>query len=156
MLLASSRVSSNLAAMSDGLDRKTHEEAFVAVFIQRHHRERLLFELASRRGRFLSRFCHAALHYLDPRYVVTINPPNSDPDEILAILKKHGAGKDCYAMSCNDDIDTRIFPLKEALPAAVGHGLPSILSCLPGKLAYLETEQDFGPPPRYLLYRKHA
>ncbi|WP_167315842.1 hypothetical protein [Exiguobacterium artemiae] len=37
------------------------------------------------------------------------------------------------------------------LEHAVGFGFSSIISCIPGELAYFETEQSFGAPPRYLL-----
>jgi hypothetical protein len=44
--------------------------------------------------------------------------------------------------------------LTSALEVAVGEGFPSIISCVPGKLAYLEAEQSLGPPPRFILKRK--
>jgi hypothetical protein len=31
--------------------------------------------------------------------------------------------------------------------------MPSIVSCIPGKLAYFEAEQENGPPPRFILKR---
>ena len=33
----------------------------------------------------------------------------------------------------------------------VGMGMPSIVICIPGRLAYFEAEQVYGPPPRFLL-----
>lgn len=44
-------------------------------------------------------------------------------------------------------------PLAQALDLAVGWGMPSIVSCRPGELIYVETEQEAGPPSRYLLHR---
>jgi hypothetical protein len=43
--------------------------------------------------------------------------------------------------------------LTSALKVAVGEGFPSIISCIPGKLAYFEAEQGYGPPPRFMLKR---
>lgn len=144
------------------IDAATHEEAFVNRFIVKDHRERLLFELqmrhtpsrkVERRGRFLGRFSHGALKYLDSRFLTVLEPPNSDPAVILDILNREGAAQLCYSISTADAIDGRILPLREALKVAVGFGMPSIVSCLPGRLAYLETEQEIGPPGRYILSR---
>ena len=44
-------------------------------------------------------------------------------------------------------------PLDCAFRVAVGFGLPSILSCCAGQLAYLEAEESFGPPERLILQR---
>ena len=131
-----------------------HEEAFIEYFVQKQRRERLLFELRKHRGRFLGRLTHGALECLDLRFATALPPPNSDPAAILRLLEARGAGKTCYAISSNDQIDGRILPLSDALYAAVGFGMPSILSCCPGLLAYVETEQVAGPPDRYFLTRK--
>jgi hypothetical protein len=131
----------------------SHEETFVNAFVTKDYRDRLIFELRKRRGHFLGRFCHGALTYLDSRFVFAMSRPNSDPTEILRLLNSRGAERNCYAMSMSDDIDGRILPLAEALSVAVGLGLPTILSCVPGRLAYLETEQVAGPPDRFILFR---
>lgn len=129
----------------------SHEQGFVASFVQKDRQDRLVFELQKHRGRFLGRFCHTALDYLDPRFVIRLDPPNSDSSAILRLLTAKGAGPKCYAISMNAFIDGRILLLSEALEAAIGFGLPTILSCRPGKLAYIETEQVTGPPERFLL-----
>lgn len=139
--------------MSNNAEIVTHEEAFVNAFITKDYRDRLHFELRKRRGYFLGRFCHAALTYLDSRFVIAIPPPNSDPAQILRLLKSHGAENNCYAISMYDDIDGRILALADALTIAVGRGMPTILSCRPGTLAYIETEQEQGPPDRFLVFR---
>jgi hypothetical protein len=139
--------------MPTAADATVHEGAFVQAFIEKDRRERLSFELRKRRGDFLGRFCHQALAVLDSRFVAAIKPPNSDPAQILELLKKHRALAMCYAISMSDDLDGRFLPLAEALRAAVGLGMPTIISCRPGELAYLETEQVAGPPDRFLLAR---
>jgi hypothetical protein len=52
-----------------------------------------------------------------------------------------------------DECDGQCMPLADALDALVGYGFPSILICIPNKLAYFEAEQVVGPPPHYLLRR---
>ena len=130
-----------------------HEDAFVKCFIEKDRRDRLLFELRERRADFLDRFCHDARSYLDPRFVVPLKPPNSDPKQILQLLTGRGAGKVCYAISASAELDGRFLRLVDALEVAVGFGMPSIISCVAGELAYLETEQECGPPERFLLAR---
>jgi hypothetical protein len=131
-----------------------HEEAFVHAFVDKDRRERLLFELRKHRGRFLGRFSHDALKFLDPRFVTPIKPPNSDPVTISRLLHANGAENTCYAMSHNEKIDGQILPLADAVAAAVGFGMPTILSCCPGLLAYIETEQVRGPPDRFIVSRR--
>lgn len=130
-----------------------HEEAFVNAFVEKDRRERLHFELRKRRGDFLRRFNHGALALLSPRFVTVIKPPNSFPPDILKLLKDKGAPNTCYSISTRGELDGRFMPLTEALDLAVGWGMPSIVSCRPGELVYLEAEQEVGPPDRYLLHR---
>ena len=129
------------------------EEIFVKTFILRKRKERSLFELGSRKKRpkFLNKLSHGYMDTLDGRFMESIPVPNSDPSDIFNLLRKHGAPDLCYAISSNDDLDGKEVPLIEALQIAVGYGLPSILLCIPDKLAYFEAEQEIGPPPRYLL-----
>ena len=134
-------------------DAEIHEQSFVNSFILKGYRERLAFELRKRRGDFLGRFCHDALSYLDSRFVIEIRRPNSSRAEIFTELKRRGAKDFCYAISSSDDIDGRTVPLADALSIAVGFGLASVLSCIPGELAYLETEQEAGAPDRFVLFR---
>jgi hypothetical protein len=85
--------------------------------------------------------------------MIEIPKPNSCADDIAELLKQHGAGKQCYAISFNEDIDGKDLPLLTALEHAVGYGFPSLIVCIPDKLAYFEAEQVYGPPPRYILKR---
>lgn len=139
--------------MTAEVDATIHEEAFVKSFITKGHRDRLSFELSKRRGDFLGRFCHESLKYLDPRFIVVLPKPISNRAEILQQLKSMGAKQSCYAISMSDEIDGKCVRLTDALSIAVGFGLPSILSCEPGQLAYLETEQEVGSPDRFILCR---
>jgi hypothetical protein len=41
-----------------------------------------------------------------------------------------------------------MMPLDQALKATVGNGIGTILSCIPGKLAYFEDEEE-----RFILHR---
>jgi hypothetical protein len=87
------------------------------------------------------------------RYLKPIPAPNSDYHDILSYLRLKHAPEMCYVISTIKDIDGQFIPLTDALKRAVGFGLPSIVICIPGKLAYFEAEQVVGLPPRYLLER---
>ncbi|WP_312475720.1 hypothetical protein [Neobacillus sp.] len=86
--------------------------------------------------------------------MIEIPKPNSTSEEIAEILKRYGAGESCYSISSNETIDGKNLPLLTALEQAVGYGMPSIVLCIPGTLAYFEAEQDYGPPTRFLLKKK--
>ena len=131
------------------------EESFVRAFVQKARRERALFELGSKKKRAdffwkLSRFESV----LEGRYMQPIPPPNSDAQSIHDLLRSNGAPSICYLMSFNQRVDGQELPLLEALESSVGMGMPSVVCCLSGKLAYFEAEQEAGPPPRFLLKRK--
>ncbi|MFJ7755918.1 hypothetical protein ACQKGI_22015 [Peribacillus muralis] len=85
--------------------------------------------------------------------MIEIPTPNSDYQEIATLLKKHGAPNHCYVISWNEEIDGKTLYLNEALKEVVGFGMPSIVSCIEGSLAYFEAEQEVGSPSRFLLKR---
>jgi hypothetical protein len=112
------------------------------------------FSRLKRRQDALHRLNHGYKKILREKYMIELPKPNSDPTAIDKLLKKHGAGNTCYVISFNEDIDGKELPLLTALEQAVGYGFPSIVSCIPNKLAYFEAEQVYGAPPRYILKRK--
>jgi hypothetical protein len=131
-------------------------EVFVNTFVQKNRRERAIFELASKskRGKFLARLCHKFTGVLDPNYLRPLTELGFDPAGLLKHLRKLGAGGTCHVISCNDAVDGKQIPLEDAIHATVGFGLPSILICVPDSLAYFESEQEKGPPPRDLLVKQ--
>ncbi|MGO4887309.1 hypothetical protein ACJ2A9_06105 [Anaerobacillus sp. MEB173] len=131
------------------------EEIIVKAFFVKRIQQRVLFELFSAKKRMdaMNRLNHNYLTTLLEEFMIEIPKPNSNPAEIEKLLKKQGAGNDCYVMSWNDSIDGKHLSLISALEVAVGEGFPSIISCIPGKLAYFEAEQEYGPPPRFILKR---
>ncbi|RFU60133.1 hypothetical protein [Bacillus sp. V59.32b] len=132
------------------------EKIIVKSFFAKRLQDRVLFELSSSKKRkdALSRLSHTYFTTLREKYMFEIPKPNSDPFEIAKLMKEHGAGELCYAISWDEEIDGRELSLLTALEVAVGEGFPTIISCIPGKLAYFEAEQEYGPPPRFILSRK--
>ncbi|PGZ80542.1 hypothetical protein COE55_06700 [Priestia megaterium] len=134
---------------------KEIEEKVVKSFFAKRIQERVMFELFSSKNRddALHRLNHTYTKTLKEEYMIEIPKPNSCADDIAKLLKQHGAGKQCYAISFNEDIDGKDLPLLTALEHAVGYGFPSLIVCIPDKLAYFEAEQVYGHPPRYILKR---
>ncbi|WP_141434499.1 hypothetical protein [Bacillus sp. 03113] len=136
------------------MDREL-EELIVKAFFTKRIQQRVLFELFSEKRRMdaMNRLNHNYSTTLRKEFMIEISKPNSDSEEIEKLLKKQGASENCYAMSWNDKIDGKHISLSSALEVAVGEGFPSIISCIPGKLAYFEAEQVYGSPPRFILSR---
>jgi hypothetical protein len=128
----------------------SHEEAFVRSFIVAEKQARYIEQLASpkRRRQLLDRLDHA-LDY-DPAFAIRIPPSQQKPASIETLLRKKGAGDICHTISSSSDWDAREMPLAEALELVVGSGMGTVLSCVPGRLAYYEAE-DMSE--RYLLSR---
>lgn len=138
------------------MNEKATEIAFVESFVLKNKRERSIFELNSKKKRknFFSKLCHRYNDIIDNRFMTELSAPNSNYSEIYRLLMEEGAGRDCYLISYFEELDGKRIPLAQALKNCVGGGMPSIVICDPGKLAYFEAEQQAGPPPRFLLKKK--
>jgi len=119
-----------------GPEIHSHEEALVRAFISAPRRKRWLESLASakRRAPFLDRLNHCK--DIDERYATAL-PSNAD---VVGLLCSHGAPALCYVLSCTAAIDGRELPLAEAIEAASMGGWGTLISCLPGQLAYYYDE----------------
>jgi hypothetical protein len=51
-----------------------------------------------------------------------------------------GGPEICYAVSEDDELDGKEIDLTHALETVIGPGTGTLLSCIPGKLAYFEDE----------------
>ena len=127
-----------------------HEEQFARCFIVPQKRDRYLALLESKRGRakLLNGFNHC--RDLDPRFAKEIPSGQQSGDSIEALLRRRGAPDTCYVMSDNRAIDGKEMSLPDALLETVGMDAGTLISCVPGKLAYFELEAFDG---RYILER---
>jgi hypothetical protein len=123
------------------------EEATIRAFISQSRRNRWLEMLASpkRRKQFLDRLNHC--RDFDERYAASL-PSNAN---VLSILKGRGAPDSCYVISDIADLDRRECLLSQAVEDAAAGGWGTLISCLPGKLAYYYDECG---ERRLLLERK--
>jgi len=132
-----------------------YEEIIVKSFVKKRIQDRMIYELASAKKRTdaLSRLCHNYDIVFIKEYMIELSKPNSEYIDIVNTLKSYGAKDKCYSISFNEDIDGQYLPLKYALEKAVGFGMPSIISCIPNKLIYFESEQCYGSPARFILIK---
>lgn len=128
-----------------------HEYQTIRSFVSRKKRARYLEFVADSRTR--TKFTHALAHFrdIDARYRIPIPPSRQNPREIERILKSKGAFTFCHAITENTNLDGKDIYLKEALEEIVGRGMGAILSCIPGRLAFMETEDE-----RFILERERV
>jgi hypothetical protein len=129
------------------------EESLIRAFVAPSRQARLLALLGSPKHRRKLTGSLAHFQALDSRFVVRIAPVQQQPADIEVLLRKHGAPDICHVLSENSALDGRDMSLGEALHAVVGRGMGTFLSCIPGQLAYFESE-ELGS--RVLLVRPAA
>jgi hypothetical protein len=135
------------------LQAADHEAAVVRAFVQQDKQERFLGFLANPRNR--KKFTDSLSHFrwFDQRFAAPI-PRKVDPklnlwdrhtqgiENIHRLLKSKGAGLTCWVVSEDPEIDGRELELRAALEHVNGRQIGTILSCVPGKLAYFESEDE--------------
>jgi hypothetical protein len=89
---------------------------------------------------------------LDERYRVAV--PSLDAEHqrgwILGTLQALGAPRSCYLVSENPGWDGARVDLDDALAQVMGLGYGTLISCVPGHVAYFEGEE---PGDRWILHR---
>ena len=137
------------SAMSQPLH--PHEESTVRAFIVRERRERFLELLPNpkRRRTITDALAHANPAWFDSRFITSIKSSQSSAKGILNTLQAKGAGPKCWLISETSGIDGTEMELREALSQVVGHGMGTIISCIPGQLAFVETEDG-----RFILEKR--
>src|SRR5690349_7654064 len=113
-----------------------HETGFVATFVLPDYQPRWLEFLSKpkRRSSFLHRL--ADDRDFDSRLRVPIPPAYQTPECVAAQFKKLHAPAACHLISEQTELDGRDMDLLAALEMVIGSGLGTVISCIPGKLAY--------------------
>ena len=117
-----------------------HEEATIKAFIRQNRQERCLRFLSDpkRRRKFTAELAH--FRELDAKYALSIPSNQQNPASVLKLLTSMGAGPKGWVVSENSDLDGREMELGAALKETIGYGMGTIISCIPGRLAYFEDE----------------
>lgn len=125
-----------------------NEHLLVTNFLKRAKRDRYREILSNPRLRykFTSKLAHFA--DFDPKYRLPLPGNKLSVDRIAVELHQRRSPKIVYAISEDRRLDQQELPLLEALQEVVGCGMGTILSCIPGRLIFVETEDE-----RFILER---
>ena len=130
-----------------------HEQATIRAFFLRDKQERFLSFIATPKNRNKLTKELAHFRWFDQKFATPISW-KVDPtlklwdghvqgiENIVRLLRSKGAGQTCFAISEDDKLDGRELDLKTTLETISGSGMGTILSCVPGKLAYFEGEDE--------------
>jgi len=130
-----------------------HEEATIKAFVQRNRQERFLSFVASPKNR--RKFTRELPHFpWCDRTHATPGKWKVDPslplwgrhlqgiESVSRMLRSKGAVRTCWIISNNPSIDGQEMDLDSALESVVDSDWGTILSCVPGKLAYFKGEDE--------------
>jgi hypothetical protein len=125
-----------------------HNEALIASFVKRSKRDRYREILSNPRLRH--KFTDQLAHFadFDPRYRLPIPSNKLSADDIVRELQKRRSPAVVFAISEDPLLDQKELLLVDAVKEIVGRGIGTILSCIPGHLAFVETETE-----RFILER---
>jgi hypothetical protein len=119
-----------------------HEQAFVEAFIHSDRRERFLAALANPKKRtiFNRELHHPKSSFLLSKYIERIVPSQHHTRFLAPKLRSMGATDECWVFG--NHIDGQQMKLEDALDELIGYGTGTIVSCLPGRLAFFESEDE--------------
>jgi hypothetical protein len=125
-----------------------NEHSLIAAFVRRSKRDRYREILSNPRLRH--KFTNQLAHFtdFDPKYRLPIPGNKLFVDNIAVELHKRHSPKIVFAISEDPALDQKELLLVEALKRIVGRGMGTVLSCIPGHLVFVETEDE-----RFILER---
>jgi hypothetical protein len=127
-----------------------NEHVLIVAFVKRNKRDRYREILSNPRLRH--KFTDRLAHFtdFDPKYRLPIPSNKLFVESIATELQKRNSPAIVFAISEDPTLDQKELPLVEALKQIVGSGMGTILSCIPGCLAFVETEDE-----RFILERNN-
>jgi 5S rRNA maturation endonuclease (ribonuclease M5) len=127
---------------------KSIEEKFVKAFIERGKRDRVLFELNSKKRE------QAVLRlsaYIDQRYIVFASNKITDEEIELQLLKKTKAKDSVYILS-DDSYDGQKLEFSKAFDNAL-HSCGTYIIVINENNVFMKDEVEIGSPKKYFLSR---
>ncbi len=127
-----------------------HESSLIAAFVLRNKRDRYREFISDARLRH--KFIHQLAHFadFDPKYRLPFQGSKLSAGAVARELQKRHSPNTVFVISEDPRIDQKELPLNEALQLVIGSGMGTVLSCLPGQLAFVETEDE-----RFILERNN-
>jgi hypothetical protein len=128
-----------------------HEVEFVKAFVNKRQQDRFVaFVTGQHREKFTRELAHGGAKFIDSRFKIELPGRDQNPEAIALALKSKGAPESCHLTSEHSSLDNKNLNLLDALKEVVGRGIGTIISCIPGKLAYFEGEEMND---RFILFR---
>jgi hypothetical protein len=126
-----------------------NEHLLIAAFVKPTKRDRYREILSNPRLRH--KFTNQLAHFtdFDPKYRLSIPSNKLFVGNIALELQRRHSPNIVFAISEDPTLDQKELPLVEALKQIVGRGMGTVLSCIPGHLAFVETEDE-----RFILERR--
>jgi hypothetical protein len=124
------------------------EHSLIGAFVKRRKRDRYREMLSNPRLRhkFTRRLTQST--EFDPKYRLPVPSDKLFVGNIAIELRKRYSPGIVYAISEDPALDQKELPLAEALRKVVGRGMGTVLSCIPRRLVFIETEDE-----RFILER---
>jgi len=113
-----------------------HEEKMISVFIAKEKRHRFRYFMDNIKTRPGELDCLNHTRVLNPRYTTWL----SGKEDIVQLLRNEGCPENVYIISMEERIDKKTLPLSEAIAQVFEYNWGTIVSCIPGKLAYYHDE----------------
>ena len=131
-----------------------HAREFIDSFISKERKSRYLALLDSKMGErsLASRLAH--LNTFDDKFIQPLpkGSPTTQIDFIYKFINRiNKNGENCYVISEDKTISGKEIPIQGSIELVLGRAFGSILSFLPGKLAYYESE---SPGDGVLFYKQ--
>lgn len=125
-----------------------YDLSLIAAFVKSNKRDRYREILSDPhlRHKFIKQLAH--FKDFDPKFRLPFPSNKLFSDNIAFELKRRHSPNIILAISENPVLDQIELPLMEALVQVVGRGMGTVLSCIPGRLAFVETEDE-----RFILER---
>lgn len=125
-----------------------HEYALISAFVKRNKRDRYREFVSNSRSR--RKFTSELAHFkdFDPKFRVPIASAKLSARNIEIELARRHSPRLVFAISEDPALDQNEVVLSDVLPRIVGGGMGTVLSCIPGHLAFVETEDE-----RFILER---
>ena len=126
--------------MKSKVEKHNHLKLFIENFLQEGFKERYLVLVKSEKG--LRKIKREISHFrkINPDLIVKIPSNKQSVGEIYNLLKQNGASQNCFVISEDCRIDGLSADLFDILSEVVGSSNGTLLSCIPGKLLYYESE----------------
>jgi hypothetical protein len=119
-----------------------HEQEFVRAFVAKARQERCAFLLSHPTRRQVFRDALPHFKWLDERFAHPIPPKVAHTaSELVSLLRSKGAGRTVWVISEDRAIDGREMNLDDVMKQIWGAQMGSVLSCIPGKLAFFKDEE---------------